>query len=79
MNQKVAQMNVKLQALGYDCMMLFVNTSEEVAQDRNTMRAFKCTYKRNTQNVACSTTKHYEVPTIFGAANSQSLLITVAA
>ena len=37
--QKVAQMNIKLQALGYDCMMLFVNTSEEVAQERNTMRA----------------------------------------
>lgn len=36
---KVKQTNIKLQALGYDTMMLFVNTSEDVAQDRNTQRA----------------------------------------
>ena len=36
---KVKQTNLKLQALGYDTMMLFVNTSEDVAQDRNTQRA----------------------------------------
>lgn len=35
---KVKRTNLKLQALGYDTMMLFVNTSEEVAQDRNTQR-----------------------------------------
>lgn len=37
--EKVKQTNVKLQALGYDTMMLFVNTSEDVAQDRNAQRA----------------------------------------
>ena len=36
--KKVSQMNVKLQALGYDTMMLFVNTSLDVAQQRNTQR-----------------------------------------
>ena len=60
-------MNVKLQALGYDCMMLFVNTREEVAQERNTM--IRSVPEKWPQNVACSTTKHYEVQQIFGAAN----------
>tara|TARA_B100001287_G_scaffold262491_1_gene252466 strand:- start:4016 stop:4693 length:678 start_codon:yes stop_codon:yes gene_type:complete len=35
---KVSDMNTKLQALGYDTMMLFVNTSEDVALDRNKQR-----------------------------------------
>ena len=37
--EKVKQTNLKLQALGYDTMMLFVNTSEDVAQTRNKQRA----------------------------------------
>lgn len=37
--EKVKQTNLKLQALGYDTMMLFVNTSEDVAQQRNKQRA----------------------------------------
>ena len=37
--EKVKQTNLKLQALGYDTMMLFVNTSEDVAQERNKQRA----------------------------------------
>lgn len=35
---KVSAANEKLQQLGYDTMMLFVNTSEDVAQERNKMR-----------------------------------------
>ena len=35
---KYAKQVEKLKALGYDCMMLFVNTSEEVAQQRNMRR-----------------------------------------
>ena len=35
---KYAKQVEKLKALGYDCMMLFVNTSEEVAQQRNMQR-----------------------------------------
>ena len=38
---KVAKANRKLKDLGYDTMMLFVNTSEDVAQDRNQMRPRK--------------------------------------
>lgn len=37
--QKVAKASEKLKQLGYETMMLFVNTSEEVAQQRNTQRA----------------------------------------
>lgn len=37
--QKVAATSEKLKALGYETMMLFVNTSEDVAQERNTKRA----------------------------------------
>ena len=37
--EKVKQTNLKLQALGYDTMMLYVNTSEDVAQTRNKQRA----------------------------------------
>lgn len=37
--QKVASSNEKLKALGYETMMLFVNTSEDVAQERNKQRA----------------------------------------
>ena len=36
---KVSKANEKLKELGYDTMMLFVNTSEEVAQERNLQRA----------------------------------------
>ena len=36
---KVAKASKTLKELGYDTMMLFVNTSEEVAQQRNTQRA----------------------------------------
>ena len=36
---KVSASNEKLKALGYETMMLFVNTSEDVAQERNTQRA----------------------------------------
>lgn len=35
---KVSAANEKLKQLGYDTMMLFVNTSEDVAQERNKMR-----------------------------------------
>ena len=37
--QKVAATSEKLKALGYETMMLFVNTSEDVAQERNQKRA----------------------------------------
>ena len=37
--QKVAATSEKLKALGYETMMLFVNTSEDVAQERNQNRA----------------------------------------
>lgn len=37
--QKVAATSEKLKALGYETMMLFVNTSEDVAQERNQQRA----------------------------------------
>ena len=37
--QKVAATSEKLKALGYETMMLFVNTSEDVAQERNLKRA----------------------------------------
>ncbi len=37
--QKVASSNEKLKALGYETMMLFVNTSAQVAQERNKQRA----------------------------------------
>lgn len=37
--EKVAAANEKLRMLGYDTMMLFVNTSEDVAQERNKQRA----------------------------------------
>lgn len=36
---KVAKAKEALDQLGYESMMLFVNTSEDVAQDRNTQRA----------------------------------------
>ena len=36
---KVSKTNEELKALGYETMMLFVNTSEEVAQERNAKRA----------------------------------------
>ena len=36
---KVAKASEQLKALGYDTMMLFVNTSEDVAQERNKKRA----------------------------------------
>ena len=36
---KVAQASEQLKKLGYDTMMLFVNTSEDVAQERNKQRA----------------------------------------
>ena len=36
---KVSQTSYDLKALGYDTMMLFVNTSEDVAQQRNQARA----------------------------------------
>ena len=36
---KVSKTNEELKALGYETMMLFVNTSEDVAQERNTKRA----------------------------------------
>ena len=36
---KVAKASEQLKNLGYDTMMLFVNTSEDVAQKRNTQRA----------------------------------------
>ena len=36
---KVSQTSYDLKALGYDAMMLFVNTSEDVAQQRNQARA----------------------------------------
>ena len=36
---KVSKASEQLKALGYDTMMLFVNTSEDVAQDRNKQRA----------------------------------------
>tara|TARA_B100001094_G_scaffold253149_1_gene251429 strand:- start:6618 stop:7346 length:729 start_codon:yes stop_codon:yes gene_type:complete len=35
---KIGKIKEKLAQIGYDNMMLFVNTSEEVAQDRNTQR-----------------------------------------
>jgi predicted kinase len=35
---KVQKQSDDLKSLGYDTMMLFVNTSEEIAQDRNKMR-----------------------------------------
>ena len=35
---KIAKLNEKFKALGYDTSMLFVNTSEEVAQERNQKR-----------------------------------------
>ena len=36
---KVSKASEQLKALGYDTMMLFVNTSEDVAQERNKQRA----------------------------------------
>lgn len=36
---KVSKTNEELKSLGYETMMLFVNTSEEVAQERNKQRA----------------------------------------
>lgn len=36
---KVSKTNEELKALGYETMMLFVNTSEDVAQERNAKRA----------------------------------------
>ena len=36
---KVSAANERLKALGYETMMLFVNTSEQVAQERNKQRA----------------------------------------
>lgn len=36
--QKIAQQRERLSLLGYDCCMIFVNTSLEVAQQRNQMR-----------------------------------------
>lgn len=36
---KVSAANERLKMLGYETMMLFVNTSEDVAQERNTQRA----------------------------------------
>jgi len=39
--EKVKASSDKLKALGYDTMMLFVNTSEDIAQERNQMRPRK--------------------------------------
>lgn len=67
--QKVSQMNVKLQALGYDTMMLFVNTSLDVAQQRNTQRKRsvpKDMVKDMWHNVQQNIMKFQQ---IFGAAN----------
>ncbi len=35
---KISQAKVKLEQLGYDTMMIFVNTSEDIALDRNSQR-----------------------------------------
>lgn len=37
--EKVSRQKEKLEAMGYDCMMLFINTSEEVAIQRDAKRA----------------------------------------
>lgn len=39
--EKVRKENEELKALGYDTMMLFVNTSHDIAQERNLMRPRK--------------------------------------
>jgi thymidylate kinase len=38
---KVSQAKDRLNSIGYDTMMLFVNTSEEIAQERNQQRQRK--------------------------------------
>ena len=66
---KVSKANEKLKALGYDTMMLFVNTSEEVAQDRNLQRPRSIPSEMVTKMWRAVQDNLMKFQQVFGAAN----------
>lgn len=66
---KVSKANEKLKELGYDTMMLFVNTSEEVAQERNLQRARSIPKEMVTKMWNAVQQNLMKFQQVFGAAN----------
>jgi len=67
--QKVAATSEKLKALGYETMMLFVNTSEDVAQERNQKRARSIPAEMVSKMWRAVQNNLMKFQQIFGAAN----------
>jgi len=67
--QKVAATSEKLKALGYETMMLFVNTSEDVAQERNLKRARSIPSEMVSKMWRAVQNNLMKFQQIFGAAN----------